>query len=158
MATTRIINESEKRAILNVYRELRYDEIQCAGTNRASYFEKIKSIFHDETYAIDSAIYADINRSRLNARKNAIVEELKRENRSESHLSIEVLREMCDIFKSVDEVKNIRLLSFITKIEDNYSHKSHSAGGSCGLSSSIHIHLSTEDIQLLSEILYGLLE
>ena len=43
MATTRIINESEKRAILNVYRELRYDEIQCAGTNRASYFEKIKS-------------------------------------------------------------------------------------------------------------------
>ena len=159
MAAKRIINESQKKAILIVYRSRHYDEILCAGTYLPSYFENIKSIFPDETYAIDSAIYSDINHLRLNARKTPILEESKHENHLTSHFSIEVLKEMYDTFWSVDdELKKVRLLSFITKIEDNYSYKPNSAGGSARLSSHIHIQLSIEDIQLLSEILNGLLE
>jgi len=159
MDATRIINESQKSAMLIIYRNRCYDEILCTGTYRASYFEKIKRIFPDEIYAIESAIYADINRLRLNTRKTPIFEDSKLENRSTSHYSIEVLKEMYHTFRSVDdELKKIRLLSFITKIEDNYSHKPRSAGGSAALSSHKHIQLSTEDIQLLSEILNGLLE
>jgi hypothetical protein len=159
MDATQTISKYQKDIILYVYRNRRYDEILCTGTYRASYFENIKRIFPDETYAIDSAIYADINRLRLNTQINPIFEESKNENRSESHLSIEVLIEMYEMFKTVDdELKKIRLLSFITKIENNYSHKSHSAGGYARFSSHMDIHLSTEDIKLLSEILNDLLE
>ena len=87
MAAKRIINESQKKAILIVYRSRRYDEILCAGTYLPSYFEKIKSIFPDETYAIDSEIYSDINHLRLNARKTPIFGELKHENHLTSHFS-----------------------------------------------------------------------
>jgi hypothetical protein len=159
MNATQTFSKYQKDIILNVYRNRRYDEILCTGTYRTSYFENIKRIFPHETYAIDSAIYAGIDRLRLNAQMNPIFEESKHENRSESNFSIEVLREMYEMFKTVDdELKRIRLLSFITKIEDNYSHKPHSAGGYARLSSHIHIQLSTEDIQLLSEILNSLLE